>query len=344
MTEQAVPEAVSSFCLRADQFSLHVEVSGNASGIPLLWFHGGWGPDAEQTAWIDLKKHRLISFHQRGWGKSLPVDFANNTPANILQDAEAIRSHLGINKWAVAGWSNGAFLAFAYAAHYSKHVLGVALWGVWLMRPCDLAWDYNSSLRGKCSFFPREWDAFAAEVGCARGCPASHCGHEHNLVDLYWSLMSCTGTGSEAAKAQKAAFAWMRWDACGATMQPLPPFDDPDLAMKTAKLGLHFYRSAGDFGEKCLSLARAGAFQTFPVRIVVGRYDMLCPPFMAHEIAEACGQPDCVRVVDASAHCAESPSFIETLQKSLQDVTEVAINQQISDREGSGPVEKKQKL
>jgi len=342
MMEQAKTEAASIFCLRADQFDLHVEVAGNAHGIPVLWFHGGWGPDAEQTSWMDLKRYRLISFHQRGWGKSLPTDFENNTPAETLQDAEAIRTHLGIDKWAVAGWSNGAFHAFAYATHYSKHVFGLSLWGMWLIRPCDLAWNYNSSLRGKCNFFPKEWDAFAAEVGYAHGGPGPQAANEHNLVGPYWSVLSSTGTDSEAVKAKKSAFAWMQWDACGATMQPLPPVDDPDVAVRTAKLGLHLYRNAGDFGERCLSMARAGALQSIPLRIVVGQYDMLCPPFFAHEIAEACGQPGCVRVVDASAHCAESPSFIDTLQKALQDVTDVASIQKLLDSDVSGPAGKKQ--
>ena len=46
---------------------------------------------------------------------------------SILEDIETLRSHLGIERWVVAGGSTGAMLALAYAADHPGRCLGVLL-------------------------------------------------------------------------------------------------------------------------------------------------------------------------------------------------------------------------
>ena len=44
-----------------------------------------------------------------------------------MEDIETLRTHLGIERWVVAGGSTGAMLALAYAADHPARCLGVLL-------------------------------------------------------------------------------------------------------------------------------------------------------------------------------------------------------------------------
>jgi len=115
--------------LKVDELhTLYVEESGSASGIPVLFVHGGPGAGCSHhdRRFFDPEKYRIILFDQRGSGKSTPhAELENNTTDHLLEDIEKIREHLNIEKWLIFGGSWGSTLGLLYAQAQPSRVLGM---------------------------------------------------------------------------------------------------------------------------------------------------------------------------------------------------------------------------
>src|SRR3954471_13712398 len=114
---------------------VYYEVAGNAAGIPAVLLHGGpgSGASARQREMLDHARYRIVQFDQRGAGRSTPHgETAHNHTDALIADIEALRVHLGIERWLVAGGSWGATLALVYAARHRERVAGLLLRGVFL--------------------------------------------------------------------------------------------------------------------------------------------------------------------------------------------------------------------
>lgn len=97
---------------------LYVDESGSADGLPVLFIHGGPGAgcDAASRRYFDPALYRIVTFDQRGCGRSTPhASLENNTTQALIADIERIREHLGIDKFVLFGGSWGSTLALAYA-------------------------------------------------------------------------------------------------------------------------------------------------------------------------------------------------------------------------------------
>jgi proline iminopeptidase len=88
--------------------------------------HGGPGMDHGSLA-ADLapleRRHRLIYYDQRGGGRStLPADTALLTIDHHVEDLEALRKHLGLDKVTLLAHSFGPAIAARYAIRYPQRV------------------------------------------------------------------------------------------------------------------------------------------------------------------------------------------------------------------------------
>lgn len=108
---------------------------GSAKGAPLVVINGGPGLDhrsvASSHAWDLLAATRpVVLYDQRGTGKSISrTPAAEITVNELVNDLEALRSHLGAAQLEVVGWSWGGFLALAYAAAHENRVAHLVLVG-----------------------------------------------------------------------------------------------------------------------------------------------------------------------------------------------------------------------
>jgi proline iminopeptidase len=87
---------------------LNFEESGNPSGKPVIFLHGGpgGGSDPKQRRFFHPEKYRIVNFDQRGCGKSTPyASLEANTTWDLVADIEQIREHLAIDRWQVFGGS-----------------------------------------------------------------------------------------------------------------------------------------------------------------------------------------------------------------------------------------------
>lgn len=102
----------------------------------LVFLQGGPGQEAPRPTrgptapgWLDraLRDYRVLMLDQRGTGRSTPVGtlpgltpaqqaewFAHFRADAIVRDAEALREHLGVDRWSVLGQSFGGFCALHY--------------------------------------------------------------------------------------------------------------------------------------------------------------------------------------------------------------------------------------
>ncbi len=115
---------------------------GDPAGRPVLVIHGGPGGRSrvESVAGFAGLPLRWIAVDQRGCGRSLPLgELRGNTLEWLLDDLEALRGHLGLQGWAVAAGSWGAFVALAYAARQPQRVQGLLLRSAFLGSAAELA-------------------------------------------------------------------------------------------------------------------------------------------------------------------------------------------------------------
>ena len=102
---------------------------------------------------FDPKRYRIVLFDQRGCGKSRPrASLVDNTTWHLVADIEALREHLGIDRWQVFGGSWGSTLALAYAQKHPERCTELVLRGIFLLRRFELEWFYqNDPARRRCS-------------------------------------------------------------------------------------------------------------------------------------------------------------------------------------------------
>jgi proline iminopeptidase len=106
-------------------FDLYYRSSG--TGEPILILSGGPGDDCDYllpVAAEAAKYGRAILLEQRGTGRSLPpkIDKSTMNLALYLEDFEALRAHLKVQRWTVIGHSAGGILAMDYAAAFPNRV------------------------------------------------------------------------------------------------------------------------------------------------------------------------------------------------------------------------------
>jgi len=118
-----------------DGHAVYWEVAGSPDGLPAIWLHGGPGAPASPGSRrnFDPARYRAVIFDQRGCGRSRPLasdadaDLPASTTGHLVADMERLRSHLGIDRWVVAGGSWGVTLALVYAQRHPERVPGMVL-------------------------------------------------------------------------------------------------------------------------------------------------------------------------------------------------------------------------
>ncbi|EKV32003.1 Proline iminopeptidase [Caenispirillum salinarum AK4] len=302
---------------------LYWEESGNPNGVPVVFLHGGPGGGCGPAfrRFFDPSFWRIILFDQRGAGRSTPfADVTDNTTQHLIDDIEALRAYLEVDRWAVFGGSWGSTLALAYAQVHPQRVVGMVLRGIFLCTDPEIDWFLHGM--GP-QFFPEAYRAFTGFL------PAEERG---DLLGSYYARL----TDPDPAVHGPAARSWSGFEeACSrlipsrAPMQPPPAgaasprsaeragrITEPTLAL--ARLEAHYMVNRGfmDAGQLMDNMHRLG---DIPVTIVQGRYDMVCPIGTADAVAQTLKRPRYVIVPDAG-HSALEPGTRRALLEAMQDL------------------------
>ncbi|QLY33445.1 prolyl aminopeptidase [Nocardia huaxiensis] len=286
---------------------IYWEVSGNPDGKPVVFLHGGPGGGTApfHRQFFDPQAYRIVLLDQRGCGRSTPhiadgASLATNTTWHLVADIEALRTHLGVERWQVFGGSWGSTLALAYAQTHPDRVTELILRGIFLLRRKEIDWYYNGSAG---YVYPDEWEKFLAPI------PEAERGDD--LVEVYHRLLN----SPDAATATDAAVAWSTWE--GATSSLLPHPDrvaesaDPRFALAFAKIENHYFQHRGflDDGQLLRDIDR---ITHIPGVIVQGRHDIVCPAVSAWDLHKAWPGSELHLVPDAG-HAAAEPGITHHL-------------------------------
>ncbi len=254
-----------------DGNEIYWEASGNPDGRPALFLHGG--PGAPMSGGyrrnFDPDVWRIAYLDQRGCGRSRPLahedltSLATNTTARLLADIEALRAHLGVESWLVAGASWGVTLALAYAQRHPRRVDALVLAAITTTSAEYVEWITESMRR----VFPREWDAFAAASGRRPG---------QRVVDAFLARI----TDPDPAVRVETARAWCAWEDVHVSLAPdwtpFEPFDDPVFRAQFATLVIHYWANSGFLPPDGI-LRGMPAVAEIPGVMIHGRYDVSGP-------------------------------------------------------------------
>jgi len=273
----------------------------------VLFLHGGPGAGSAPVhrQFFDPRHYRIILFDQRGAGRSTPAaGIEANTTWHLVDDMEALRSHLGIERWLLFGGSWGATLALAYGIRHPERCAGFVLRGVFLGRDEEVDWF----LHGMGRFFPEAGRAFAEFL------PAAERG---DLLAAYHARL----TDPDPARHRPAARAWAAYETTCSTLLPMPA-DGAALALNDAaalalaRLSAHYFHHRLFLAGSPL-LDNLAAIRPLPCVIVQGRYDMVCPIATAETLHRAWPGSQLVVVPDAG-HSAFEPGIRAALMAATE--------------------------
>lgn len=297
----------------SDGHTLYFERSGKRGGKPVLFLHGGPGSGgaAKHRRYYDPAVWDIILFDQRGCGRSQPLfDLSGNTTENLIADIEALRRHLGLERWCVFGPSWGSTLGLAYAERHPERVEALVVEGVFLGARAEIDWFHDPAGAG--AVHPDALARLTADAPVSAGDPASFriwaletmqtelaAGRPH-LVAL-----ADPDTPLDALR-RSMIYRWSEFEETLGHMEISPEEIRAGFADKGADwLTAHSLVEAWYFSNDCFLepdqlIAHADKL-TMPVHIVQSRYDMVCPSRSAWRLHQAIPHSE-LHWVDRSGH------------------------------------------
>ncbi len=283
--------------------NLYLEQVGNPNGKPVIFLHGGpgGGIDPAYRRYFDPAQWRIVLFDQRGCGQSRPhAELRQNSTWDLVADIEQIRQHLGIDQWVVFGGSWGSTLALAYSQSHPSACLGLILRGIFLLRPKELQWFYQS---GASYLFPDAWENYLAPIPLAE---------QGDLIAAYYRQL----TSLDPAIRTTAARAWSVWEASTSKLLVDPGLQqrlgEAHFAEAFARIECHYFVNKGFLATEDQLLQNCGQIRHLPIVIVQGRYDVVCPMVSAWELHQALPESELIVVPDAG-HSMTEPGICGAL-------------------------------
>jgi proline iminopeptidase len=220
-----------------------------------------------------------------------------------VEDIEALRRRLNIERWIVFGGSWGSTLALAYAEAHPERCMALALRGIFLCRRPEIDWF----LYGIRNVYPEQWRIFAEHIPQAeRGDLLA--AYHRRLID------------PDPAIHMPAARIWSTYEGACSTLLPSPEtvaaFGSDVMALGLARLEAHYFLNGIFLPENSL-LDNVGRIRSIPAVIVQGRYDMVCPAVSADDLHRAWPEAEYIVVPDAG-HSALEPGIRKHLIEAME--------------------------
>ena len=277
--------------------AIQFEQCGNPGGFPAIFLHGGPGSHTQplHRRYFDPQFYRIVLSDQRGCGRSVPLGCTEeNTTRHLVEDIEALRDRLGLERVMLFGGSWGATLALAYAAAHPQRVAAMVLRGVFLGTRAEV--DRYLSGLGEGDDVLARYHALVNQPDEAAARAAAQ-----RWVAYEEAVMSLDAGGRDVRAAQSAAGA-----------------SDPAAALARARVQLHYlvHDCFLEPGELMSSLTRLGETQ---VLIVQGKRDQVCPPRVALELAERLPRAE-LRLIEHGGHSAAEPAMAQALRGAADDL------------------------
>jgi proline iminopeptidase len=286
--------------------TLYWEECGNPEGVPIVFLHGGPGGGClpHHRRFFDPSFWRIVLVDQRGAGRSTPTaEIGDNTTWHLVADLERLRSHRGIDAWALFGGSWGSTLALAYAESFPERTTALVLRGIFLASADEIDWF----MHGMRTIFPEAWERFRAFL------PPDE---RDDLLGNYHRRL----VHGDPAVHGPAAAAWDAYESDCSTLLPRaegpPAFESDAIALAIARIEAHYFVHEGFLAEGEL-IGNLHRIEHLPCTIVQGRYDVVCPPVTALALARAWPAAELVMVPDAG-HSVREPGIARELVAAVE--------------------------
>ena len=273
--------------LARDGHDLYFEECGKQTGRPILFLHGGPGAGIAPShrRLFNPDRFRCLLFDQRGSGQSRPfASIESNTTDALIGDIEALRHHLGVDKFILFGGSWGSTLALAYAIAYPEHVESLILRGIFLGTADEVSWFLHDMGR----FFPEAHERFISFI------PENE--RDDVLTAYYQRLIS-----NNPAIYQPAADRWASYETSCSTLRAGSRHMSGTAALSMARIEAHYFRHQC-FMPDAHILSNIDRIKHLPAHIIQGRHDVICPPFTAQKLALAWGKNARLQMIDEAGH------------------------------------------
>lgn len=320
---------------------------GNPEGAAWLLLHGGPGGRCQpgMLAPLDLSRHWAIAPDQRGCGDSRPQGRTErNHTQTLVADLEALRAHLGLERWSILAGSWGTVLALAYAQRHPERVERLVLRGAFALRRCEVG-GLLQRVRGSGKTMmptPTSWPAapgtsLPALLSRLRqllqtGTPAVaslRAARRWSLLEsrdaergLRRALVHAAALRPESLSALRSAWASLRRGARQRTAAFQRPAGHGDVAsQRKYRVQAHYllhrgFVRPGELDRAVRTLAQGGV----PVAWVHGRCDAICPPGNSRRWA-ALGQrlaPGSATLdLPLSGHLGHEPLMLAALRREV---------------------------
>ncbi len=252
--------------------------------------------------YFEPSHYRVILFDQRGCGRSKPhASVEDNTTWHLVRDIEAIRKTLTIDKWTVFGGSWGATLALIYAETHPESVERLVLRGVFLGTQNELDWFYGG---GAGRFWPETWERFVGLI------PERERG---DLIAAYHKRLFFPATGHRKPCLRKPGRdGKMLWHQC--VPVGMVAMRGGEYARAFARLENHYFTHKVFLDRDQQIMDRLDRIADIPGVIVQGRYDMICPPETAYQLANKWKNAD-LRMIPIAGHALSEPGISAELRR-----------------------------
>ncbi len=267
---------------------------------PVLFLHGGPGDGCKDRhkLFFDPAHHRVIFHDQRGSGKSTPFgSLRHNTTDHLVQDIALLKRHRGITgKISLFGGSWGSALAFAAAIANPQNVHKMLLSGIYLGTKAET--DYIQQ-GGVALYFPESWQQYADQVPVAQ---------QSDTVGYYMTKMQ----SSDPAVADEHTRRWIRNEAAMMHLDPdwsklqQDTSELTDADRNSALIEAHYFKY-DCFMPDGFIMDNTDVLAEIPIVMVQGRYDHVCPPATAYNLAKKLGKKCHLQIVNAN-HAIEGSS------------------------------------
>ena len=311
MTHELYPKIspYNTFRLKvSDLHEIFVEESGNPTGKPIIFLHGGPGGGIEPIyrQYFNPKKWRIVIFDQRGCGQSTPAaELKENTTWDLVADIEKIRKKLNINKWTVFGGSWGSTLSLTYSIIHPNRCDEIILRGIFMLRKKEIDWFYQ----GGCSFiYPDAWEKYIFPISEDE---------RSDMVKAYYNKL----TSNDRAIRIEAAKAWSMWEVSTSKLlqnkKTLHSLKNENVAEAFARIECHYFINKGFFETENWILNNIHKISGKLIEIVQGRYDVVCPMISAWDLHKALPEAG-FHIIQDSGH-----SMLEDgIRKKLIEITD----------------------
>lgn len=270
---------------------IHYAVRGSG---PALIAHSG-GPGMDARLWDDLagidEFLTVIVMHPRGSGLSDAPEDGAYALTDYVDDIEALRRHLDLEKPVILGWSHGAAVAQQYARTYPKSLSKLILHSTFT-RVVDVFIDPESAL---VEYKDRPW--YDESIVALQRWWAGECRTDEEITEVCRSAIKFYFRVLD----DKAQQYLQRIDHLTLRLAPLVAFWMNEASALDIRSGLHDI--------------------TVPSLVMVGRHDFITPVAMSAEIVQ--GIPNArLEIFEWSGHFAhveEPERFHQVIKQFVLD-------------------------